>query len=311
MLRYLARRMVYLVPIMVGITLVTFLLMNVAGGDPTAVLIDERAAGMDQQTIQSIRHQWGLDQPLHIQYIRFLGKAVHGDLGRSLSTRQGVTEAVVERLPATVRLAVAAMVYAVTTGVITGTLAAIKRGTWFDSATMFVTLAGVSMPVFWLALLLMFLFSVKLKVLPASGYGNGDWQHLIMPAFALGAATAAVIARITRSAMLAVVRADFVTTARSKGLAERIVIFKHALRNALVPVITIVGVQFGGLLSGAVITETVFNWPGVGRLLIDSIARRDLPMVQGSVIFMAMIFALVNLAVDLAYAVVDPRIRYS
>lgn len=311
MLRYVARRLLQLIPVMIGITLVTFVLMNVVPGDPVALLIDERAAGVDTQTVQNIRKQWGLDQPRHIQYIRFVSGALQGDLGRSFSTRQSVTAAIAERLPATGRLAAAAMVYAVAAGIVFGTLAAVKRATWFDTLSMFIALTGVSVPVFWLALLLMYAFSVKLHWLPASGYGDGNWQNLIMPAFALGASAAAVIARITRSAMLGVIRSEFITTARSKGLAERVVIYRHALRNALIPVITIVGVQFGGLLSGAVITETVFNWPGVGRMLVDAISRRDIPMVQGGVVFVAVIFALVNLVVDMTYAAVDPRIRYS
>lgn len=309
MLRFLVRRVLQLLPVLLGITLVTFILMNVVPGDPVTLLIDERSAGVDPKTVQSIRQQWGLDQPRHIQYLRFVTGALRGDLGRSFSTRQPVAAAIAERLPATARLATAAMVYAVAAGILFGTLAASRRG-WFDTLTMLVALTGVSVPVFWLALMLMYVFSVKLKLLPASGYGDGNWQNLIMPAFALGASAAAVIARITRSAMLGVIRSEYITTARSKGLSDRVVLYRHALRNALIPVITIVGVQFGGLLSGAVITETVFNWPGVGRLLVDAIARRDIPMVQGGVVFVAAVFAVVNLLVDLAYAAVDPRIRY-
>lgn len=308
MLRYIARRIVLLVPVMAGITLVTFLLMHAVPGDPASLLLDERSAGVDRATALSIRRQWGIDQPLHVQYLRFVSHAVRGDLGRSFSTRQEVTRAIAERLPATARLAGAATAFAVLAGIAFGTLAAMRRGSWFDSATMVVALSGVSIPVFWLALLMMYVFSVRLRVLPASGYGG--WRTLVMPAVALGASSTALIARITRSAVLEVIGLDYVTTARGKGLRERVVIAKHALRNALVPVITILGLQFGGLLSGAVITETVFNWPGVGRLLVDSIARRDLPMVQGGVVFVAGIFALVNLVADVAYAAVDPRIRF-
>jgi peptide/nickel transport system permease protein len=201
------------------------------------------------------------------------------------------------------------MAVAVVAGMFLGMLAAVRRHTWMDSASMVTALSGISMPVFWLALLLQYALSVRLGILPSSGYG--DWRNLIMPAIALGAAPAAVIARITRSAMLEVIGSDYVTTARAKGLSEGVVIWRHALRNALIPVLTILGLQIGGLLSGAVITETIFNWPGVGRLLLDSILRRDFPVVQGGVVMVAATFAVVNLATDLVYAVVDPRIRYT
>lgn len=309
MLRYIARRMLLTIPVIIGITSITFVLTHVVPGDPATLLVDERAAVVDQETARSIRAQWGLDQPLHVQYLRFLTHTARGDLGRSLITRQEVAAAIAERLPATASLALAAMAYALVTGMLFGILAAVRRGGWFDSGTMFVALSGVSTPVFWLALLMIYVFSVKLQLLPPSGYG--DWRSLIMPALALGASSAAVIARITRSAMLDVIGSDFLTTARAKGLAGRVVIYKHALRNALIPVITILGLQVGGLLSGAVITEYVFNWPGVDRLLVDSISRRDLPMIQGGVIFVAVIFALVNLVADIAYAIADPRVRYS
>ncbi|HEY8202696.1 MAG TPA: ABC transporter permease, partial [Actinomycetota bacterium] len=213
------------------------------------------------------------------------------------------------RMPATAQLAVAAMACAVVAGMLLGIVAAVRRGSWLDSASMVVALSGLSVPVFWLALIMMYVLSIWLGLLPASGYGS--WRNLIMPAISLAAAPAAVIARITRSAMLEVVGSDYVTTARAKGLTERMVVWRHALRNALVPVVTILGLQVGGLLSGAVITEQIFNWPGVGRLLIVSILRRDFPMVQGGVILVAGLFAVVNLATDLVYAVIDPRIRYS
>lgn len=310
MFAYIARRFLHLIPVMLGITLVTFLLMNVVAGDPVMQLIDERSAGVDQTIVDNIRKEWGLDKPLPIQYLTFLGNAVKGDLGRSYVSREKVAPAILERLPATAKLGLAALLFGTIVGVAAGTVAAAKRNTWFDTSSMVVALAGVSVPVFWLALLLMYLFAVKWRVLPASGYGDGQFKYLILPGFALGAGITAVIARITRSAMLGVIKSDYITTARSKGLSEAKVTFKHALRNALIPVVTIIGVQMGNVLSGAVITETVFNWPGVGRMLVDAINKRDLPMVQGVVIFVALLFALVNLAVDIAYAAVDPRIRY-
>ena len=309
MLRYIARRALALVPILFGVTVVTFVLLRVVPGDPIQALIDERGAGIDQATIDSIRAQFGLDKSLPVQYGKFVFDAVQGDLGRSFSSRQPVSSEILGRLPATSRLAVAAMAFAVVVGMPLGMLAAVRRTTWVDSASMVVALSGISIPGFWLALLLMYVLSVQLGLLPPSGYG--DWRNMVMPAVALGAAPAAVIARITRSAMLEVIGSDYVTTARAKGLAERVVIWRHTLRNALVPVITILGLQIGSLLSGAVVIEIVFNRPGVGRLLIDSIFRRDFPIVQGGVILVAGIFAVVNLATDLVYAAIDPRIRHT
>lgn len=310
MLVFIGRRILHLIPVMLGITLVTFLLMNAVGGDPVMQLIDERQAGMDQATIQMIRAQWGLDKPLAVQYLKFVGNAVQGNLGRSYVTREEVAGAILTRFPATAKLGLAALAWAVLLGIAAGVLAAAKRNSVFDTVSMVIALAGVSIPIFWLGLLLMYAFAVKWHLLPASGYGNGNPLNLVMPAFALGASITAVVARITRSSMLGVVQSEYITTARSKGLKESKVILKHALRNAMIPVVTIIGVQMGNVLSGAVITETVFNWPGIGRLLVDSISKRDLPMVQGVVVFMALIFALVNLVVDVAYAAVDPRIRY-
>ncbi|MGH2732900.1 MAG: ABC transporter permease [Actinomycetota bacterium] len=307
MASYIIRRVVLLVPVMLGVTLVTFVVMRLAPGDPTALLVDERSAGIDTAAAESIRRQWGLDQPPHIQYLRFLGGLARGDMGRSFSTRQQVTPAILERLPATAMLALAALAFAIVAGMLLGVLAAVKHGKWFDFLTMVGSLSGVSVPVFWLGPLLIFLFSVNLGILPASGYG--DWRNLVLPAVALGAISAALIARITRSAMLEVIGSEFITAARGRGLTERVIIYKHALRNALIPVLTILGLQLGNLLSGAVITETIFNWPGVGRLIVDSISRRDLPMVQGGVLLLAGVFALANLAADIAYALADPRIR--
>jgi len=310
MVVYIARRFLQLIPVMLGITLITFVLMNVVSGDPVMQMLDERQAGMDEATVTTLRKQWGLDEPLPVQYLRFVGNAVTGDLGRSYVSREKVTAAMMARFPATAKLGLTALLFGALVGVAAGTIAAAKRNSLFDVATMVAALAGISVPIFWLGLLMMYLFAVKWKLLPPSGYGDGQLKYLIMPAFALSAGITAVIARITRSSMLGVIRSEYVQTARSKGLSEAKVIFKHALRNALIPVVTIFGVQLGGVLSGAVITETVFNWPGIGRLLVDSIGKRDLPVVQGVVIFFALIFAMVNLAVDVAYAWVDPRIRY-
>lgn len=309
-LRFVGRRVLLMVPVLIGITLIVFVLMNVVPGDPLFALIDERAAGLDPEVAEVLRRQWGLDQPLPTQYLRFLVNALQGDLGRSFVSRQLVTEAIFERLGATFRLGAGGLAVALLLGLPAGILAATRRGTWMDTASMVLAMAGVSMPVFWLGLLLMYALAVQWQWLPPSGYGGGQLRYLVLPSLTLGLPVAAVIARIARSAMLEVLRQDFVVTARAKGLGEQIVVLRHALRSALIPIITIVGVQAGNLLSGAVVTETVFNWPGIGRLFIDSIGRRDMPLVQGAVIFIAVLFALVNLAVDVLYAFVDPRIRY-
>lgn len=309
-LRYIGRRLLLMVPVLLGISIIVFVLMNVVPGDPLYSLIDERSAGLDPAVADLLRQQWGLDQPLHIQYVRFLTNAVQGDLGRSFVSRQLVVEAVVERLGATFKLGVSGLFVAIALGLPAGLVAATRRGKAADTLSMVVAMAGVSMPVFWLGLLLMYGLAVKWHVLPPSGYGGGQFRYLLLPSLTLGLPVAAVVARISRSAMLEVLREDYVVTARAKGLGERVVVLRHALRNALIPIITIVGVQAGNLLSGAVVTETVFNWPGVGRLFIDSIGRRDMPLVQGSVIFIAALFALINLIVDVTYVFVDPRIRY-
>ena len=308
--KFILRRLLAVIPILIGITLVTFIILNVIPGSPLALMMDPKAGDLDPYAAQLIKAKWGLDQPLHVQYLRFLKNAIHGDLGYSYRFNQDVTKIVLQRLPATGKLAVAALTVSVTVGILAGVLSAVKHQTWIDSAAMAVALIGVSMPVFWSGLMLMYVFAVKLRWLPPSGYGDGAFRYLLMPAITLGFSMAGVIARLTRSSMLNVIRMEYVTTARSKGVSERGVIYRHAFRNAMIPVVTLVGVQTGALLSGAVVTETVFSWPGVGRLLIDSIMFRDLPVVQGSVILIALIFLTVNLAVDILYAYLDPRIRY-
>jgi ABC-type dipeptide/oligopeptide/nickel transport system permease component len=311
MIAFIVRRLIAVVPILLGISLIIFVLMSVVPGDPIAGLIDPRQGTFDPKAAEELRHQWGLDRPKYEQYLLFLGNAVRGDLGRSLHQHSPVVNLVAERFPATARLALAAMLYATVVGVSMGVIAAVKRNTWADTASMVVALGGVSMPVFWLGLMLMLLFGVILQWLPVSGMGQGEPKYLVLPALTLGSVVTGIIARVTRSAMLNVIQQDYILTARAKGLAERTVMYRHALKNALIPVVTIVGVQTGNLLAGAVITETVFNWPGVGRLLVQSIFQRDLPVVQGVVLFLALMFAGVNLVVDLIYGFIDPRIRYS
>jgi len=250
----------------------------------------------------------GLDDPLHVQYLRFLRKALQGDLGRSLRTNRPVSEMLWEQLPATVELAVASMGLAVVLGGIFGLISALRQNSWIDSLSMALSLIGWSMPSFWLGLLLILIFALHLDWLPITGHGG--LARLVLPALTLALGTSGLIARLVRSAVLEVLRMDYVTTARAKGLAERLVISRHVLKNALIPVVTMVGLQFGRLLSGTVIIETVFARQGIGRVTVDAILTRDMPLVQGAVLFFAVIYVLSNLAVDMSYAFIDPRIRY-
>src|SRR5438552_236093 len=288
-LGFIARRLLLAVPVFVGVTLVTFVLMQIVPGDPVALLMEEKVASVDPDAARIIRAKWGLDDPVPLQYLKFLRNAVRGDLGISYRTDRSVLASILERVPATATLAVAALGLAILIGVATGIIAALRQNTMFDSASIIFATIGVSIPNFWLGLLLIYLLAVQWRWLPPSGYGPA-YPYLIMPAITLGTALSAVIARLTRSSMLDVIRADYIRTARAKGLADRRVLLAHALRNAAIPIITVIGVQLSGLLSGTVITERVFSWPGIGRLLVDSIAVRDLPMVQGCVLFIATVF---------------------
>jgi peptide/nickel transport system permease protein len=291
--------------VLLGISVITFALMYIVPGDPARIMAGQRG---DPETVARVRKEMGLDDPLHVQYGRFLWKVLHGDLGRSFKSNRRVAEALVERIPTTARLAVGAVLVAGLIGIPAGIVSALRHLTWIDTLTMGVALLGVCMPVFWLGVLLQVAFSLRLNLLPASGAGG--WEHFVLPSLALGTGMASVLARLTRSSMLEVVRADYIRTARSKGLAERVVIYKHALKNALIPVVTTMGMQMGGLLSGAVLTETVFGLPGVGRFIVEGIRSRDFPVIQGSVLFVAVVFVITNLVVDILYAVLDPRIQY-
>ncbi len=308
MLQFILRRLLGAIPVLLCITLVVFLLMFVIPGDPITALIDPRAAELNPDAVKLLRAKWGLDHPVHIRYWKFLCNAVRGDLGKSYRTNQQVLEAVLQRVPATLQLAAASVAWATLVGVSAGIISAVKQYSVIDFLFMLLALIGVSMPVFWLGLMLMYLVGVRWPLLPPSGYGT--WQHLVLPSITLGSAMTALLARITRSAMLNVIRLEYITTARSKGLAERTVVYKHALRNALIPVVTVIGLQMAGLMGGAVITESVFGWPGVGRLTVDAIAWRDMPLVQGCVLFLACAFVVVSLMVDVVYALIDPRVRY-
>jgi len=335
MLRYIARRLLSLLPVLLGITLLVFLFLHLIPGDPALVMVGERAT---PQQVEALRERLGLNEPLPVQYLKFLGGLLRLDLGNSIISGIPVAQEIRNRWPASFELAVASMLFAVMISVPAGIIAAVRKDKWADNAAMSVSLIGVSMPVYWLGLLLIYLFAVFLGWLPPSGRIGVDQgfafqpitgffvldailqlnfvalgdvlSHLVLPAIALGTIPLAIIARITRSAMLEVLSQDYIRTARAKGLVERWVILKHALKNALLPVITIIGLQFGTLLSGAILTETIFSWPGIGSWIYQGILARDYPVVQGGVVFVSVTFVLVNLLVDLSYAFFDPRIQY-
>lgn len=333
--RYILTRLVNLIPVLVGITLLVFLLLHLIPGNPAQILAGERAT---PEMIEAIREQLGLNKPLPLQYVLFLGNLLRFNLGNSIISGVPIIQEITTRWPATFELAVAAMLIALVLGIPAGVLAAVRKNSAIDNLTMSGSLLGVSMPVFWLGLLLIYLFAVNLQWLPPglrisqeaaltfksmTGFYVLDaivqfnWTvlmdvlaHLILPALTLSTIPLAIIARITRSAMLEVLSQDYIRTARAKGVLERWVIFKHALKNALLPVVTIVGLQFGALLGGAILTETIFTWPGIGSWIYDGILNRDYPVVQGGVIFVAISFVLINLIVDISYAFLDPRIQY-
>jgi peptide/nickel transport system permease protein len=311
MLRFAVRRVILAGPVLLGITVITFVLMWLVPGDATEALVDPKIGTIDPVVLQAVREKWGLNAPPHVQYARYLWNIMRGDLGFSHATNQPVRDAVFERIPATARLALTAMALSVVVGVGMGVVTAVRRGSQFDTVGMIVTLIGVSLPTFWLGFMLMWLLAVRWPLLPATGYGYGGVSYLVLPAVTLGLSYAGGMARLTRSSMLDVINADYVRTARAKGVAERTVITAHALRNALIPVVTLIGVDFGGLMAGSVVAETVFAWPGIGRLLVEAIQQRNLFLVQGCVLFFAVVYLLVNVLVDLTYGLLDPRIRYA
>jgi peptide/nickel transport system permease protein len=308
LLRYALGRLLGTVPVLFGVTLLVFLMAWVTPGDPVVAMLGEASQGISRQALEDLRRELGLDRPVPVQYLDYVGGLLRGDLGDSVRSRRPVLAEIRDRLPATIELALAALTIAVALGVTLGVLAAVRQRTWVDGAAIAVALVGVSIPVFWSGFLLMIVFALELGWLPASG--RGTWRHLVLPAVTVGVSSAAFIARITRGAVLEALAQDYVRTAKAKGLAPRRVVVRHALRNALLPIVTVVGLQLGGLLGGAVLTETVFAWPGVGRLLVDAIVARDLPLVQGSVLVVSLLFIVVNLAVDLSYAAINPKVRY-
>jgi len=358
MTRYIIQRLVLLIPVLLGISVVAFSMLRLIPGDPATVMLGEKAT---IQQVEEFRERMGLNDPIYIQYFRYLQSVMRGDLGRSSLTQQPVIVEVGQRLPATFELSLGAMFVACSVGIIAGVIAAYYHNSFFDLATMVGALVGVSMPIFWLGLILMYIFGFKLKWLPPSArmtvgvelqtlneaYGlgqilsgpwgaiaipfseflsqfylltsilTGNWKalldvlkHLVLPSVALGSIPMAIIARMTRSSLLEILGEDYVRTARAKGLRERVVLTRHAMKNAFLPIITVIGLQVGGLLAGAILTETIFSWPGMGRLVVNRILARDYSSVQGSVLIIALIFVFVNLVVDISYAYLDPRIRY-
>lgn len=283
--------------------------MHVLPGDPAELMLAGAEGGaISAERMAELRTSMGLDDPLHVQYLRFAGNAMRGDLGTSIRFRSPVTELVLERFPFTLRLSIVGLAVALVLGIVSGAAAAVWRGTWLDTSSMIFSFLGVSMPIFWLGLLLIFFFGIQLQWLPVSG--TADWRALVLPGFTLGFVSAGLISRLTRGSLIEVMHEDYVRTARSKGLGRWRTLVGHMAKNALIPVVTVLGLQFGGMLAGAVVTEVVFSRPGLGRLIVNAILWKDYPLIQGTVLFTAVLYLVVNLTVDLTYAWLDPRIRY-
>jgi len=332
--RYIIKRLLLLIPVLLGVSVIVFVVMHMFTTDPAYTILGQHAT---QTQVDELRAKLDLDKPIYVQYAKYLGKLLKGDLGESLYTKTSVTKELSARFPATIELALCAMIFASLLGILVGVISAVKKNSIFDYVSMLGALTGVSMPIFWLGIMLIILFAVNLHLLPPAGriditYSpvkvtglllvdtliKGDWKsfqsalsHLVLPTIALGLYSTAIIARMTRSSVLETLEQDYIRTAWAKGLSERVVVMRHALRNALIPVVTVIGLQMGQLLAGAVLTETVFAWPGIGKYVVDSIIKTDYPVVQGAVLLVAFIFVAVNLIVDIVYAFLDPRIKYS
>lgn len=306
MIQLIVRRLLTMIPVLLAVTAIVFSVVHLVPGDPVLALVGTEAALED---IENMRRQLGLDRPLLVQYGDYLGGLARGDLGHSIRSGRPVLTEITTRLPKTLYLALAAMTIAVCFGLVLGVLAAVYRNTWLDSTAMLLAIAGVSAPTFWTGLVLILVFAVRLRWLPTSG--SDSVRHVILPAATIGFHYAALIARVTRSSMLDVLADDYVRTARAKGLRYWRVVNHHALKNALIPTITVIGLQFGALISGSIVVEVVFNWPGLGSLLIGALNNRDYPVVQAAILSIATFFILINLLVDVLYGMIDPRIRYS
>lgn len=306
MAQYIVKRFLYLIPTLIGMTIVIFLILNVSGGDPAVIIVGEFAT---QEVLDSVRKELGLDRPLPIRYLTWFGDIVRGDFGTSLIDQRPVLATILYHLPATVYLMLGSMAVAIALGLPTGILAAANRGKWIDHLSRIVALAGVSLPSFWVGLILIIVFAYYLRMLPVAGFGT--FRHLILPSLALGSALSALLMRLTRSGLLEVLNEDYVRTANAKGVARASIVTKHALRNAMLPIITVMGIQIGLLMGGTVAVETVFSWPGIGRLAYTRMLQRDFPMVMGILLVYGLVLAVVNLLTDLTYALFDPRVRYS
>ena len=303
---FIVKRLLQGIPVIIGVLTISFLLMTVAPGDPVLAMVGDY---YDEATLESLREELGLNESLPMQYVQFMGKIFSGDFGKSFMTDRSVMSDLLQKIPFTLQLAFSAMLLATIFGVLLGIFSALKKGSIWDRLTIIISLSGISAPVFWIALLLILWVGVHLQWLPPTGYGG--LSFLVLPAIALGTRSMAMLARTSRAFMLDVLNEDYMRTARAKGLSETKVIFKHGLRNALIPLITIVAMDFGSYLSGAVLTESIFGWPGVGRFALNAIMKRDFPVIQGTVLFMAVIFVFINIIVDILYAWTDPRVRRS
>ena len=334
MLSYAVRRILMVIPVLLGMSLVVFFMIRAIPGNPAQVILGQKAT---KEAVAALTHKLGLDQPWYVQYIKYLGSLLHGDLGESIRTGAAISDEIWPYLAATLELSLAAMIIAVVIGVNAGIISAWFQNSWFDYIAMVLALIGVSMPIFWLGLMEQWVFAIQLDWLPTSGRedvrnpiepithlylldtllaGNTEQfmqvvQHLILPSVALATIPMAIIARITRSSMLEVMKSDYIRTARAKGLSMFWVVYKHSLKNAIIPVLTVIGLQTGLLLGGAILTETIFSWPGIGRYIYDAIGYRDYPVIQSGILVIATIFIFINLIVDLLYAVIDPRIKYN
>jgi ABC-type dipeptide/oligopeptide/nickel transport system permease component len=305
MLKYAFRRILVSIPVLFLVVTAVFFAFQLIPGDPARLYV---GADASQETVEQVRHDLGLDRPVLVQYMAYVERLARGDLGKSITTRRPVSQELAPRFVATLKLSLASIIFATVVGVALGVIAAVTRGTVWDHLTGVVALLGVSIPIFWLGLLLMYLFSVQLHWLPTAG--DETWRHYFMPTFCLSTFSLAFIARMTRSSLLEVIGQDYIRTARAKGVPESLVVGWHALRNALLPVVTVVGLRFGYMIGGAVVTEEVFAWPGLGRLMLTAVGQRDIPVVQGVLLVFAATFVLVNLGVDLLYGWLDARIRY-
>ena len=304
MIQYFLKRLLQAIPVLLGVIIITFVLMYIIPGDPVVSMVGERYS---EETVQRLRQELHLDDPLPLQFLRYVGNVLQGNFGNSFITGEPVAALIIEKFPNTMMLAITAMFFAILIGLTAGIMSSVRPGSFMDRGIIVLALAGISAPVFWVGLILVLVVGVMLQWLPPTGFGG--IEYLILPALTLGLRSAAYLARLTRATMLEVLSHDYIRTARSKGLPEWKVFIKHAFPNTLIPVITIIGTDFGSYLSGAVLTESIFGWPGIGRLALEAIMKRDFPVIQGTVLFMAIMFVLMNVLVDLLYGVVDPRIR--